>query len=550
MERRGLFVGIGIDAYDSHEPLQHAVAEVNAVAGVLRADFAGEPLLDPDLAHVVEHLKTVPACLDTGSLVMLWCGHGVQSGTKLWLQTRDARGEINAADVIARCAKSGANQLLFIVDTCQAGAGVAEAGEVASALLEELPPNAEHVWFGILVSCSATDIGARDGAFGESLLRLFREGPRSPDMRRRWSKHDRWIRGDDLGQAVLEDWTGEDQRPDFLRRGRAWYMLRNPLWDQGAPEEVVEHLLLAARGGTSADHRSWFTGRETEVTEVVSWVRAREPGVRVVTGSAGTGKSAIVGRVVSLSNPGERERLAEGGALEGHADPGLRSVGAHVHARGLTADRTAELLDGQLVRAEVLTPGERERRNAAELVGALQRAAEGRRPPPVLVVDGLDEARGEAFDLADLVVRLAPYASIVVSTRPVHRADPPTSLIEALQARAVMTWTTRRIGSRGMQRCGNMWSRGCPGSPRRWTLRWSRTGWSASRRRPVTGRSCWRGWSPTSCGRRRSTPRRRTGSSTWRTRSSPRSTSTSPASRRPGSDSRPGRLRAGWRGRC
>ncbi len=47
-------------------------------------------------------------------------------------------------------------------------------------------------------------------------------------------------------------------------------MLRNPLWDQGAPEEVVEHLLLAARGGTSADHRSWFTGREVEVTEVVS----------------------------------------------------------------------------------------------------------------------------------------------------------------------------------------------------------------------------------------------------------------------------------------
>ena len=116
-----------------------------------------------------------------------------------------------------------ANQLLFIVDTCP-GAGVAEAGEVASALREERPPNAEHVWFGILVSCSATDIGARDGAFGESLLRLFREGPRSPDMRRRWSKHDRWIRGEDLGQAVLEDWTGEDQRPDFLRGGRVWVL--------------------------------------------------------------------------------------------------------------------------------------------------------------------------------------------------------------------------------------------------------------------------------------------------------------------------------------
>ena len=107
MERRGLFVGIGIDAYDSHEPLRHAVAEVNAVAEVLGTDFAGEPLLDADLAQVQEHLKAVPGCLGTGSLVLLWCGHGVQSGTKLWLQTRNDCGKINAADVIARCAESG-----------------------------------------------------------------------------------------------------------------------------------------------------------------------------------------------------------------------------------------------------------------------------------------------------------------------------------------------------------------------------------------------------------------------------------------------------------
>ena len=108
MERRGLFVGIGIDVYESHEPLEHAVAEVNAVAEVLGADFGGEPLLDADHAQVQEHLEKVPDCRDTaGSLVLLWCGHGVQSGTKLWLQTRNDCGKINAADVIARCAESG-----------------------------------------------------------------------------------------------------------------------------------------------------------------------------------------------------------------------------------------------------------------------------------------------------------------------------------------------------------------------------------------------------------------------------------------------------------
>jgi ATP-dependent Clp protease ATP-binding subunit ClpA len=48
------------------------------------------------------------------------------------------------------------------------------------------------------------------------------------------------------------------------------------------------------------------SGRTAEVNRVVSWVTARERGIRVVTGSAGTGKSAIVGRVVSLSDSAER----------------------------------------------------------------------------------------------------------------------------------------------------------------------------------------------------------------------------------------------------
>ena len=66
----------------------------------------------------------------------------------------------------------------------------------------------------------------------------------------------------------------------------------------------------------------------------------------------------------------------------------------------------------------------------------LQRAAEDGAPPPVLVVDWLDEARSEMFTIAaDLLVRLAPYASLVVSTRP---AATRAALIEALKADVVV----------------------------------------------------------------------------------------------------------------
>lgn len=110
-------------------------------------------------------------------------------------------------------------------------------------------------------------------------------------------------------------------------------MFPNPLYDPGAPERVVEHLLLAARGGAAEDEHSWFTGRTVEVGQVVAWVGSGEPGLHVITGSAGTGKTAIAGRVVSLSNPTERERLlAEGQALR-HLRQQHRARDRGVHAR-------------------------------------------------------------------------------------------------------------------------------------------------------------------------------------------------------------------------
>ena len=175
--------------------------------------------------------------------------------------------------------------------------------------------------------------------------RLLTAGPRDPRARvQRWSQHNRLIRGEDLGDAIVDpkEWPVDiDQRPLFLRYGPSGDMIPNPLWEPTAPEQVVEHLLIAARGGSTGDERSWFTGRTAEVDHVVAWIREGTPGMRVVTGSAGTGKSAIIGRVVSLSNPAERARLVGEGGWGIHGDPGERSVHANIHARGLTVDQAA-----------------------------------------------------------------------------------------------------------------------------------------------------------------------------------------------------------------
>ena len=434
------FIGVGVSEYDKgHPKLDHALSDVEAIAGLLAEAFDSTVAANPDEQAARACMKKVRgSMLGGGSLVLLWSGHAIPSPADgLRLLTRDSESYVTdglgaASDVTGPCAESGANQILVIVDTCFSGEA-AEAAGVAARILQQTPPAGKHVWIGVLTSCLPAET-ARDGLFGSRLAKLLESGPVTPELQVRWSRHTVLIRGDDLCDAVMKEWVSPAQSPDFLSRGSAWWMFPNPLYDPGAPEQVVEHLLLAARGGAAQDERSWFTGRSVEVDQVVAWVRSGLPGLHVITGSAGTGKTAIAGRVVSLSNPAERERLLAEGRPLGHADPGERSVDAHVHARGLTTDRAAEVIAGQLVRAGVLA-AQQERRNAAELVGQVQRAVEQGAAPPVIVVDGLDEARIQAFTVAEeLLLRLAPYAAVIVSTRELRRGQTEPSLLDVLTA--------------------------------------------------------------------------------------------------------------------
>ncbi|HEX5493520.1 MAG TPA: tetratricopeptide repeat protein [Mycobacteriales bacterium] len=433
---KGRFVGVGVSEYDhGHAPLPHAITDVRALRKLLGEEFDGEPLCDPGKSTVSEHLDGVPGSLpDGGPLVVLWSGGGRISAGALWVLARDSRpgpagGLAFGQQVVVPCAASGANQLLFLVDTCYAGEAVAGT-DLAAAILREQPPDGGPMWVGVLASCLPEET-ARDGAFGWVLRRVLADGPDTPDLRVRWSAYNRYVRGDDVCDAVVKEWDGRAHTPDFQGRGNALPMFANPLFRPGAPERVVEHLLLAARGGVDSD-RSWFTGRTDEMDQVVSWVGVGRPGVYVVTGSAGTGKSAIVGRVVSMADPDERSRLLTQSPRWEHADPGERAVHAHVHARGLTADRAAETLAGQLVHRGVL-PVQEEPRNAAELVGQVQRMVERGAAPPVVVIDGLDEARDQAFDIAeDLISRLSRHAVVIVSTREMSRGDGKLPLVATL----------------------------------------------------------------------------------------------------------------------
>ncbi|MDT7788933.1 MAG: hypothetical protein QOF58_7352, partial [Pseudonocardiales bacterium] len=426
---RGRFVGIGVGSYELVQPLQHAVSDVRELRALLKG-YEGEPLADPTEAEIRDHMKALRRNpQDGGALVALWSGHAIPVARNLRLLARDndETGDgITLHDFALWCAASGAHQVLIIIDACYSGTQLDEAVRTIADIQEELLAGQVH-WAGVLVSCSSVET-ARDGLFGGQLRKLLRAGPTADEDARRWSDRTALVDGGAVGTALLNAWDSDIQRPRFMQYGSAQPMLPNPLY---AANTVVKHLLLAARGGDSTDNRSWFTGRTTQVDKVVSWVKCGIPGLRVVTGSPGTGKSAVVGRVVSLSNGAERDLLLTTGPSFRHADPGPDSVDAAVHARAMDADRVADLLSRQLVGKGLIPEPDGPRRGAAELVGVISTLTK----PPVLVIDGLDEARGESFSIAtSLLTKLASYAVVIVSTRQAHRVAGGAPLLTELSS--------------------------------------------------------------------------------------------------------------------
>jgi len=447
-EAHHLFFGVGVGRYDNPEafaPL-HASEEVAEVAEVLAGHgYAVTPNPPhPAFTEVFQLLDVLAeAALPPGScLVVLWAGHGEPTSLGgLHLVSRDSRPrqmqQITSSLLVNAAVRSGASQILVLLDTCFAEAGAIEALDLARRIEEGLPSDGSRRWIGILPAALAYE-RARDGLFGAQLLRLLREGPADPELRLRWSAHNAGIRGDDVIDGLVKQWPALDQSLVPVMRGNADVMLPNPRYDPDARDALVEQLLLAARGVQSEEEGDFFTGRVEPLAELVAWIEGAGPGVALVTGPAGCGKSALLGRIASLSDPRDRQRILARGPLE-HADPGESSVAAAVAARGATVDDLVRQLEAELARSGRLRTQHEGPRNRLELLGALERLAQ-RGAPPLLLIDGLEEAGGELERIVEELLRpLAARARLLISSRPIApRQAEGLPLLDTLQATVVV----------------------------------------------------------------------------------------------------------------
>ncbi|MGQ9411148.1 caspase family protein [Mycolicibacterium gilvum] len=405
-----LFIGVGIDHYTDLPELVGSADEVQAIAELVGDHFNPRVLRDADEATIATTLRDYAGHFsqDAGGVVLMWSGHGIpgSGSTSVRLlagdSLNDPSGGIDAVEVATKVAATGANQILFIVDTCYAGNAVDAVVRLYNHFRHN-PPGGEWCWFGLLAACGPEKV--RQHVLGPALERLLRDGPRvdgphADDLRRRWSTHHRLIRGDDLWDALIKQWdrAAAPTEPKFTQTGDARPFIRNPLWSPAeGPLSVAEVLT-----GTPA--QSLFFGRHEEVATVSSWQAQQQRGVYVITGAAGSGKSALLHHALSLNT------RVDTAATD-------TSPAVIVDVAGLSTEVIAETIDRVLVARGLL--GEPALpRNAFEICGALQRRRDTGAPVPVIALDAISEAAEPTHAIESLVTPLSTVATVIVTTRP------------------------------------------------------------------------------------------------------------------------------------
>ncbi|MFJ3802948.1 AAA family ATPase [Streptomyces sp. NPDC090088] len=179
-------------------------------------------------------------------------------------------------------------------------------------------------------------------------------------------------------------------------------------------EQLRGHFRPRGRGVLPSSLRegSYFAGRTQALGELTEWINGQGPDVarsRVVTGAPGSGKSAVLGRLVSTADARTR---SETPTAPDQALPRLGALGAALHVRGRTVDEVATEISRALSVDET-TAG-----------GLLARLRDARaRRDTVVVVDGVDEAADAHRLIVDLLEPLAAAAGrtgirLLVGTRP------------------------------------------------------------------------------------------------------------------------------------
>jgi WD40 repeat protein len=379
--------------------------------------------LDPALASLRTAVRKAAAAAPV--VVVYYTGHGadLEHGTYYLVSKRSrparlAESALAARDLLElftlRDDHGGtlADQptVLVILDCCYSGsAGMTMLGEALRGIGN---PN---TW--VIASAGPLEY-AQQGVFAKAFCNAVRQ----PTI----GASQQFVSLDTIVQAVNNapaTHAGQEARVFSPAKGFSGIppFFANPFHrpDVAGLTVAEQHWLSRLRGGPEESTTGFYltgrTGRLRAGQDLAVWMTDPNPrGLAVVTGSPGTGKSALLALPVLLTQQTWRPALlrgAEPGSLiQQTADrlPSYTPIAA-VHARGLNTDQVATLIANALGRATG---------TASALLEDLDTAQE--QVNRVVAVDAIDEAASPATLLTSLLVPLARQADlrVVVGARP------------------------------------------------------------------------------------------------------------------------------------
>jgi WD40 repeat protein len=395
------------------------------------------------------------------STVLYWAGHGWSDGSTAVLAHRDTPNPAGAygvsplefsyairdrqAALHARVGDlpDGQGWALVVIDTCRSK----RFAELVTAWLKkhDLP-------FGVmLVGVSgdgATTLGRFTAALRCALAATYPADQRIP-LADLGTQLRRMLPGCEIDS--FGDLAGAELVPILPPVAS---LMSAPLTEIRYLEEVLDdldpderrHFLAKAQGSEHGELSWFFEGREDELALIGSWLQQASSGMLIVTGRAGSGKSALLGNVLVRSLPALRDALARRGLVSipvpGTPMPPESVFDAVIHLSGLDLGQAA----GRVAAAAGIGPLPSLRDPDLGIAGDLDflasRLAE-RAEPLTILADALDESIDPLDSARSLLARIAviPGVRVLVGTRASTNETPDApaddeNLLDALTAGA------------------------------------------------------------------------------------------------------------------
>ncbi|MGA5203217.1 caspase family protein [Streptomyces variegatus] len=420
---RRFLIAIGCSRYDDSgiADLPGVPEDVGRVCSLLEpmgyVRVLAEASYDPpahDVARAIDRWANQTGLGEHDVVVLYFAGHGVRGEDRHYLLCANSEPglwstALATEDLARPLVNSALGHLLVILDTCYAGAGIGEIAVHAHELAHTRRGTAGRC----LLAAARGKEAAAENVFVEALAEAIGQ-PRAGayqefiGVREATERVNQYLRLRQARQHARHAVVDSDGQDPFFR---------NPAHIPGLPVDELDvatldrlrrsqhgHFDSRGRGvehaGEKGDH---FSGRRRALSELVRFLSGgrHDRKARVVTGAPGSGKSALLGRLWALSDPGHPVHTTHGSRP---GRPALPVV--PLHARRATAQALVTELSGALGlphpdRDDVLRAlGERER-------------------PIAVLIDALDEAgtAGDAAEGARIARELLQPLSVLPAVR-------------------------------------------------------------------------------------------------------------------------------------